>query len=229
MGCRRSKFADINWQLNPVQSSSYPHTISNLFINTLDSGGFSQMVDSPTRNANVLDLFATNRPSFVLCTKLLPGISDHEIVFVESMLTTLIVKSSGQDILLWNKADYQRIEQIISEFFETFYRDFTIDTPVQYLWDAFKSLCYQCLSSIPHKTISNSSKPPWITRHIKRLSNKKQRVYNQAQLSGSDVDWANITNLKEQSRKSVGSPIINMFQNCLILIIIMVINVFGYA
>ena len=85
---------DINWQLNTVQNSSYPHKISKLFIDALDSGGFNQMADSPTRNDNVLDLFATYRPSFVLGTKVLPGIRDHEIVLEESMLTAILVKFS---------------------------------------------------------------------------------------------------------------------------------------
>jgi len=125
---------------------------------------------------------------------------------------------------LWNKADYQRTEQKITEVSETFHADFSIDTPVQHLWDAFKFLCHHCLSLIPHKTVSNSCKPPWITRYIKRLSNKEQHVYNRARLSGSGK---NINNFKEQSRKSVGSLIICMFQNCSTQIIIMVINIFG--
>ena len=138
-------------------TESYPHKISNLFIDALNFCGFNQMVDSPTRNDNVFDLFATN-------------------------------KSSRWDIILWNKVDYQRIEQKITKFSETFHADFSIDTPVQHLRDAFKSLCHRCLSLIPHKTVSKSCKLPWIARYVKHLSNKKQHVYNRACLSGSDVD-----------------------------------------
>jgi len=33
-----------------------------------------------TRDNNILDIFATNRPSFIADWKVIPGISDHKVV-----------------------------------------------------------------------------------------------------------------------------------------------------
>ena len=44
------------------------------------------MVEQPTRGNNILYLFATNKPSLVRQIKIIPGISDHEIVSVELSL-----------------------------------------------------------------------------------------------------------------------------------------------
>ena len=65
---------DINWNYNSVTNNSYPLDISTLFIDELNSGGFIQMVEQLTRGNNILDLFATNRPSLVRQIKIIPGI-----------------------------------------------------------------------------------------------------------------------------------------------------------
>ena len=77
---------DINWNYNSVTNNSYPLDISTLFIDELNSGGYIQMVEQPTKGNNILYLFATNRPSLVRQIKIIPGISDHEIVSVKLSL-----------------------------------------------------------------------------------------------------------------------------------------------
>ena len=46
-----------------------------------------QMVTSPTRCQNILDLFLTSNPTLIDKTIVLPGLSDHGIVQVELMLS----------------------------------------------------------------------------------------------------------------------------------------------
>ena len=55
---------------------------------------------------------------------------------------------------LWNKADFVCINQLVIEFANSFLHN-TIDTPVQDLWDAFKSMCMNCLQLVPTKTAGN--------------------------------------------------------------------------
>jgi hypothetical protein len=56
----------------------------NAFLGTFTDSGLQQMVDFPTRNTTTLDLFLTNRTSFINRLKPMPGISDHEAIFVDS-------------------------------------------------------------------------------------------------------------------------------------------------
>lgn len=44
-----------------------------------------QIVSFPTRKDHVLDLFMTNRPSLVNRCEPLPGIVDHDIVYIDIM------------------------------------------------------------------------------------------------------------------------------------------------
>ena len=62
------------------------------------------MVEQPTRGNNIIDLFATNRPSLVKHTKVIPGISDHEIVSVELTLSVTVNKPKVHNVYLWNRA-----------------------------------------------------------------------------------------------------------------------------
>ena len=120
---------NINWSPNSVTSNSYPLDISTLLIDEFNSGGFIQMVSQPTRGNNILDLFATNRSSLVEHTKVIPGISDHEIVSVELTLLVTVNKPKVHNVYLWNRADFQDINDVIIQFSNTFLSDYSVDTP----------------------------------------------------------------------------------------------------
>ena len=50
-------------------------------------------------------------------------------------------------------------------------------------------MCFDCLGLVPTKLHSNRSKQPWINAYIRRLSRKKQRLYNLAKFSNSRHNW----------------------------------------
>ena len=53
------------------------------FGDILDDNGLVQLVEEPTRGPNTLDLVITNNPTRFTRTKVIPGVSDHDIVFGE--------------------------------------------------------------------------------------------------------------------------------------------------
>ena len=167
-----------NWTVN---DSTYPFVLCNLFIDLFVTHGFCQLVDSPTRNNNILDIFATNRPSFIAECKVIPGISDHETVHVETQLSVMITSETTRQIPQWNKTDYHQINYIMLQHSSEFLTNFSSETPVEVLWSDFKSICSECLDLIP-STLSSKKhlKAPWINTHINRLSNRKKRAYNRA-------------------------------------------------
>ena len=68
-------------------------------------------------------------------------------------------------------------------------RNYDTDTPIEELWSEFKDVCRKCLNQVPLKLSNKRPQQPWITARIKRLSNKKQRLYNKARLSGNSHDF----------------------------------------
>ena len=65
-------------QLKPASCSPSQYT---LFLDILVDHGLTQVIDQPTRGDNTLDLLVMNNPTLVNRTEILPGISDHNIVF----------------------------------------------------------------------------------------------------------------------------------------------------
>ena len=161
-----------------------------------------------------MDLFATNRPSLVRHIEVIPGISDHEIVSVELTLSVPVSKLEEHIVYLWDRANFTEINDVIAQLANSFLSVNTIDTPVQELWDSFKGTCHRALELVPRKHTSRSIKYPWITRHIKRLSNKKQRLYNRARHSGLQSDWLAYRDMKKliqnECRKAHDKYVANM-------------------
>ena len=132
---------NIEWEIQTVRGHNYPIELCKTFTTFLsDSDG-----RLPTRLTNILNLFITNMPSL----KPLPGISDHEIVFVE-LLTNIELQNSTRTCKLWHKADMDSIHEVITNFNNEFLHCNT-DTPVDALWNKFKDMCHVCLNKIPSK------------------------------------------------------------------------------
>ena len=164
-------------------------------------------------NSNVLDIFITDRPSLVESCDTVDGISDHEAVFIESLVTAHLTLPSRRTIYLWSQADLQNVKNRTGSLCEEFVSSYSSSIPVEILWNNFVRICDTCLDLVPTKLSSSSFKQPWITTHIKRLSRRKQRAYNCARKTNQAHQWSNYYTLKENVNGNVVLPIINM---CLI-------------
>jgi len=94
--------------------------------------GFSQLVDTPTRRNNILDVFATNRPSLISKCNIIPGISDHEAVHVKTHLRVPIVQPAPRQVIFWDKADFQHINDLMLQH-QNFYLHYSLHTPIKQL------------------------------------------------------------------------------------------------
>ena len=77
---------DVDWSDWSILSSNYSLSLCNLFNDLFISYGFIQLVDTPPRQNNILDIFATNRPSLVIKCGTVSGISDHQVVHAETYI-----------------------------------------------------------------------------------------------------------------------------------------------
>ena len=95
-------------------SHSNRHQLHENFIYIINQYSLTQAVTSPTctqlsvnRNrkalnqiskvsvtSNILDLFLTNNPLLITNTKVIPGISDHDIVLIDADLNPVWVKTT---------------------------------------------------------------------------------------------------------------------------------------
>ena len=104
---------DIVWSDHSINGNTYPLNISNIFLNFLDTNGLCQIVSTPTRGTNVLDIFLTNRPSLIETCNVVDGISDHEPVAVKSNLMVKLAPPPTRTLYVWSQADFSMIRHTI--------------------------------------------------------------------------------------------------------------------
>ena len=151
---------NIDWNSYSISGHNYPLQLCERFIDILLDHSLSQLVSFPTRKENTLDIFVTNRPSLVTKCLPIPGISDHEAILLVSDITAKIQSSVSRKIFLWQKANFSHIKEKIQQFSDDFLSRYTTDHPVSILWNHFKSLCNDCTTLIPSKSISTNNNHP---------------------------------------------------------------------
>ena len=193
---------DINWETNSITRHQYPLRINEHFMDSLANCSLSQLVTFPTRKDNTLDIFATNRPSFVEKCEALSGISDHDIVRVVATMSLQYQASAQRKIYIWRQANFDDIRYDFNQFSSSFVANNSTDTDVECLWSSFKEKCNSVLATkIPFKLTSTKFHQPWINKSIKQLTRHKQRLYNKARRSGSSIHWNTYRKFKRYTQQ----------------------------
>ena len=76
-------FPGRDWKTKTLKPNTAYSSLHVKFSDNLDNNSMVQTVEEPTRKNNTLDLLITNQPSKVQRVDVLPGVSDHDIVFAE--------------------------------------------------------------------------------------------------------------------------------------------------
>ena len=161
------------------------------------------MVEEPTRGSNTLDLFCTNAPGRVNRTHTLPGISDHDCVYMEIDINPIRPKQKKRPVPLYKKADWQGLaEHILQSAKEMETKKDTVSTDT--LWESFKEAMTQGIKKfIPHKSTKPLNGFPWITQDIKRLMSKRDRLYSKKKKTGCAKLDKQFRALKHQIQREV--------------------------
>ena len=170
---------DIVWPSCSVTGKQYPHSLSERFLEMLNTCGLEQIVREPTRQNRTLDLFLTNRPTLVNRCSTIPGLGDHEAVCTDTSVKANIARPVKRKILLWNKANQSDLESDCKAFQQNFLKDYNTDSPVNLIWNCIKNNLISLMDKhIPTKVASSRHNQPWITSELKRLTRRKKRSYN---------------------------------------------------
>ena len=113
-----SSLPDIDWK---DDSYTYPATINQAYLDLVSDIGSQQIINFPTRQQNILDIFISNRPSLICKNTTLPGLSDHEVVLVDSNIILQRPKPMRRLIHIWAKADIPAMEKEMNEFASGFH------------------------------------------------------------------------------------------------------------
>ncbi|KAK3084814.1 hypothetical protein FSP39_019487 [Pinctada imbricata] len=176
-----------NWDWkNKILKPNSSHLKQHYFFgDILDDLGLTQVVEHPTRKDNILDLVITNLPNQVSRTEIMPGISDHDIVFLEFNLTPKKVKQIPRNIPLYKKANWADFKTELNNTYDIM-RQEAHKMTVNELWHKFKTKMNELvIKHIPHKKLSSKPKTPWVTPETKTLMKRRDRLYKKMKKSGN--------------------------------------------
>ena len=79
------------------------------FAEILNDHSLEQVVEDPTREKNVLDLFVTNISSKVNRIEVIPGVSDHCVPLMELDVSPVKRKQAPMKVYQYKKAAWDRM------------------------------------------------------------------------------------------------------------------------
>ena len=136
------------------------------------------------------------------CTTL-PGLGDHDIVYIESSASAKRSKPAKRRIHLWMKANLESMKSSCKSFQQEFLQKFNSISNVNTMWNDIKNHLLSTLDLfVPSKMTSSRFSRPLITRDIKQLSRRKKRAYVRARSSNMGKDFKRYEKLKKSSTES---------------------------
>ena len=153
----------------------------------------------------MLDLFFTNNTSLINRTEVIPEISDHDVVFIDTNVQPTRTKPTPHKTYQYKKANFEALKRDLNDCVNNILeREPNMST--NELWLEIKeSLLNKMDEHIPHKMTSTRFSLPWVTQHIRRMIRKKQRAYNKARNSHSHHDWKQFRDLRKAVQKEIRS------------------------
>ena len=178
-----------DWKGNTLKSNTQYPSIHHKFTEILDDNELTQIVEEPTRGTNILDLIATNHPSSFRRTEIIPGVSDHDIVYTKIDIVPTRQQQKPRQIPLYSKAKWDNVISDVKAIYNEIMNMKNIGESVNSMWTYFQNnLDNSIKNNIPHKTAKNKDGYPWINRDLKRLIRKRDRSYKRKKKSGNKAD-----------------------------------------
>ncbi|CAH1238779.1 Hypp5632 [Branchiostoma lanceolatum] len=164
--------------------------------------GLDQLVTFPTRGENTLDLFLTNHPSFVLRIESLPGVSDHDIVYMEFDINPARQRQTRRQVPQYSKADWPALHSAAAELSDSILSAHSEDGNTEQIWQAFKGgLLTMSQLHIPQKTLGRKNNKPWVDPPTLRLIRRRNRLYKRWKKTGNTDTRDKMRDLKHQVQR----------------------------
>ncbi|WAQ95747.1 hypothetical protein MAR_028437, partial [Mya arenaria] len=185
---------DFNFPKLTWDSEHMPHlkpgfsttTVYDKFLDIINDQNMTQMVSENTRNDNILDLFLTTNLTFVDKVNIIPGISDHDIISTIVNARPNILKQKPRIVPLYRKANWDDFKQFMNTTKSDILQG-SDSLSVEEIWLRFTDAIKKGITQFtPVKKIGCKRALPWITKEIKRLIHKRDKLYTNLKKNRTD-------------------------------------------
>ena len=176
-------------------------------LNIAKASFLEQVVTEPTRvtetSSNILELFFTNNETLVNQVHIVPGIADHEAVFLESSLRPIKAKAAPKKVYQYKKADYEGFKSELREY-ATEFQNISNSEDIDTLWTKFKGKIHQLMEKyFPQKQLrGNKVFKPWIDKHAKALQRKRNKLFKRQRATHRAKDISHFRQMKAKVQRA---------------------------
>ena len=170
-------------------------------LTAIENKFLDQIVDFSTHvKGNKLDLVFTDLKENILSVENLGnlGNSDHSVIKIEIDVSLKFNKTS-ELIRDWRKGDQEGLIECIQNI--DFPRIFQ-DKDANECWVALKEETERAMDRyIPLTARRKPGEPPWLTRAVKRITNKKRRLWKRFSKNRSEENFARFKEVEKECKK----------------------------
>jgi hypothetical protein len=167
-----------NWKDRTLCRNSPQPGLHHIFMDSVRDLGLEQLVEKPTRGDNTLDLMLTNFPNMVPRVEIIPGVSDHQIVYLELQMTPVKERQIQRPVPCYNKADWDSMREAASKLSDTILASHNHEPNAEEIWvelrDGLKDIVQEF---VPHRTLGQRHAAPWIDYKSKKLIRRRNRIH----------------------------------------------------
>ena len=190
----------IDWKLNEVIPEAADRLIQEKLVDITHKHSLTQLQEEATRFDNILDLTFTNNPTLIKSCSVIPGISDHDAIIIDSIIRPSYTKTQKRKVYQYKKADWETLNKDCEELSASIKTRYDAGDCINQLWDLFKSKLNETIgSNIPSKLIHNSNNLPWITKDLRKMIRKKTKLHRQAKKT---KNWDKFHNHQRACKKA---------------------------
>ena len=192
---------DIDWDSLSLQKEAQDKEVQQALLDLSVDFNLTQVQDKPTRENNLLDLIFTTNPSLIKSTANAPGISDHDIVVVDSDTKPFYAKQRPRKCFVFSRANWDQLKTDIKDISVEIVRLYRCGSSVQKLWDTLtKDLLTAINSNIPSKLKTSKHSVPWINREVKRTLRRKARLFKKAKKTNN---WTSYRKCQKECKQKL--------------------------
>lgn len=190
----------IDWNIPRVLDNSSKY---ELLLDTVQDHFLTQLVTSPTRENNILDLVFASSPDIVENVSVGAPFSDHNSITFSILGSPYEKRDSQKLCYSYVKADWVKLRELLQRVpWHCAFLDDDIDSN----WTAWSDLLFSSIDEcIPKRKKLVRRHAPWLTNDLIKLCRRKKSLYRKAKRWGRDNDWFEYRALNNSLKKACNS------------------------
>jgi ribonucleases P/MRP protein subunit RPP40 len=180
-------FSNLAWANGKCTQQAPSTAASRAFLDIINCNFLSQAVSAPSRGLAFLDLLLTNKFELVEGCTVLPPFSDHCPCVVSLRISVRSACNTSRYVHDYSRADVRGLQAYMSNSQREFEEISWQSEPrvrINAMWEFFRRTLVEGQSRfVPQRRATQSSGKPWFSPGLRRLLNRKQRLYKKAKKS----------------------------------------------